>query len=173
MPVLERAREQRLDPELAGTTFEDVALWTESDHHHAGVEPLHRLQQDVDALLGDELAEVHDGRLLAREERGEPTGVAVVGEPLLDVARVRLVVPGLSEQRLECDVARLGQPQLDVDARRHLVDPCDLAAHLLENGADVLRADERRGGACERGRTPLRERSVSRASRTRARSRAP
>ena len=52
---------------------------------------MHRLEQHLHALLLDQLPEVDDGRLVAGEERGEPLGVALVGQALLGVARVRRI----------------------------------------------------------------------------------
>ena len=67
MAVLERTGEQRLDATLGSERFERRALGPESDDDEAGVEPGERLDQDVHALLLDQLAEVDDdGRLRAR-----------------------------------------------------------------------------------------------------------
>ena len=57
----------------------------------------------------EQLPEVDDGRLVAGEERGQPLGVAFVGQPLVRVAGVRRVAARLVEQRRERIVARLGR----------------------------------------------------------------
>src|SRR5918994_3721321 len=86
VPVLERAGEER--PRWR-SSLELLAVVAEADDHGAGVEALERLEEDVDALVVEELAEVDDGRLVVGEELFEAFGVALVGLPLLRVPRVR------------------------------------------------------------------------------------
>ena len=124
-------------------------------------------------FLLDQLAEVDDGRLVAGEERREPRGVAVVGQPLARVARVRRVVARLLDQRRERLVARAERELVDVDAGRHLVDAVDVPDDVLEHLADVRRADVRRLRGSERLARPSVRAPAGRASSTRARSRAP
>ena len=87
--VLERAGEER---SRAGRRLERLAVVAEADDHGAGVDLLQRLEQDVDALVVEELPEVDDRRLVAGEERGEPLGVALVRQPLVRVAGVRRIL---------------------------------------------------------------------------------
>ncbi len=68
VPVLQGAREQR--PRRRGR-LELRPVVAEADDHGAGVEALERLEEDVDALVVEELAEVDDRRLVAGEERRE------------------------------------------------------------------------------------------------------
>ena len=159
--VLERAGEQRLDATVGGERLERGALGAESDDDEPGVEPRERLDQDVDALLLDQLAEVDDDGLARREEALEPIGVALVGQALLGVAGVRPVAAGLLEQRGEGNVAWLGHPLVDVDAGRYLEHVLGVAAHLAQDRADVVGADERRPRGGERFRAPGRELGVA------------
>src|SRR5439155_15359308 len=50
---------------------------------------------------------------------------------------------------------------VDVDSRRYLVDPVDVADDLLDDVTDVLRADEDRSGSGQRLSRPLRELGVA------------
>ena len=93
-------------------------------------------------MLQEELPEVDDCRPVAREEGFETLRVPLVGETLVCVPRIRRVEPRLVEQRRKGLVARLRAPLLDVDSRRHLVNAVDVAADVLDNVADVRRADE-------------------------------
>ena len=88
----------------------------------ARVEPAQRLEQEVDALVLDQLPEVDDDRPVRREERGEPLGVALVRQPLVRVARdsadrARASSSSAGERLRR---AARGTNSLDVDARRHL-----------------------------------------------------
>src|SRR5204862_740270 len=109
------------------------------------------------ALVVEQLSEVEDGRLVALEPGGEPLGVSFVGKPLLRVARVRRVAAGFFEQRWKGLVGWLRPELLDVDTRRHLVHPLDMADDLLEHSADVRGADERRARLLERLPSPGRQ----------------
>ena len=63
--------------------LELVPVVAEADDHRPRVEAVQRLEQQVDALVVEQLAEVEDGRPLAREEALEPARVALVREPLV------------------------------------------------------------------------------------------
>ncbi len=141
-----RGRRERL--ELA-------PLRPEADDHRTGVEPVQCLEQELHALLRDQLAEVDDGRLAAGEELREACRVAVVRLAL--VAAVRRVAAALLDEGLQRRLARLRHEPVDVDARRHLVHPLDLADDVLQHLADVLRADVDRGRRRERLAPPGRE----------------
>ena len=65
MAVLERAREER---SRRGGGFELGAVVAEADDDGACVDPAKRVQQDMDALVVEQLAEVDDGRLVVLEE---------------------------------------------------------------------------------------------------------
>ena len=119
VPVLERPGEERGGG--IGERLELVAVVAEADDHRAGVDLAHRLEQEVDALVVEELAEVDDRRRVAGEEGLEPLGVPLVGQPLVCVPRVRRVVSRLREQIRERLLAGLRLPGVDVDARRDLV----------------------------------------------------
>src|SRR5581483_469190 len=95
MPVLERAREQR---PRRRERLEPRAVVAEADDERPRVEPAHRLEQQVDALVVEELPEVEDDRLVVREEPLELARVALVREPLVAVVRVRGILPALVEQ---------------------------------------------------------------------------
>ncbi len=173
MAVLERPREQRLDAMVGGERLERGALGTEADDDETGVESRQRLDQDLHALLLDQLAEVDDDGLARHEEALEPVGVALVGQALLGVARVRRITASLLEQRGEGNVARLGHPFVDVDAGRDLEHVLGVAAHLARGRCGCGRS---RRTSPERQRAPRRPRPRARgcrASSTRARSRAP
>ena len=100
-----------------------------------------RLEQQLDPFLRDQLPEVDDGRLVAREECPETLGVALVGQALVAAARVRRVGLGLGDQLGKRLGAFLQDELVDVDARRHLDDPVDVTDDVLEHVSDVLRAD--------------------------------
>src|SRR5436853_5879235 len=57
MPVLEGAGEERPG---RGNRLELSAVVAEADDHRAGVEALEGLEEQVDALVADQLAEVED-----------------------------------------------------------------------------------------------------------------
>ena len=147
VPVLERAREQRVPRR---ELLEVPAVVAEPDDQGARRAPVQRLDQEVDALVVEQLAEVEDGRQLALEEVLEAACVALVREALVSVPGVRGVVPRLREQRGERLGAALRPELVDVDSRRDLVHALDVADDLLEHGADVRRADEDRVRAAER-----------------------
>ena len=75
VPVLERAREERA---LRGQGLELGPVVAEADDHGARVQLAERLEQHVDALVEEELAEVDDRRLVGREERLESVCVRLV-----------------------------------------------------------------------------------------------
>ena len=168
--VLERPGEERAE---RSERLELLAEVAEADDDRARVEAGDRLEQHLDALVLDQLPEVDDRRPFLGEEAGEALGVALVGKPLLAVARVRRIGSRLLEQRGERLLARLGPELVHVDARRHDLDAVDVADDLLEHVADVLgaRVDDLRAG--ERLGAPPRRGRGGRASRTRAPSRAP
>src|SRR5439155_12306468 len=119
------------------------AVVAEADDHRAGVEALEGLEQQVDALVADQLAEVEDRRATLREEGLEALGVSGVGLALV----TRCVAAGFVDQARERLRAGLGPELVDVDSGGYLVDPVDVADDLVQHLADVLGADEdRRGG---------------------------
>ena len=152
--MLERAGEEDVRPSEA---LELLAVVAEADDHRARVDLAQRLEQDVDALVVEELAEVDDRRLRAGEERGEPLGVAVVGQALVLVPRVRRIAPCLLDEAGERLGARPRPPVVDVDPGRYLVDVLDVADDLVEHRADVFRADEDGSRLLERLPPPLGE----------------
>ncbi len=86
MPVLERPGEERA---RRRGRLELGAVGAEADDDEARVDPSHRLEQHLDALLLDQLPEVDDGRRVAREERREPSALPSSGRrssPLPDSA---------------------------------------------------------------------------------------
>ena len=89
VPVLERPGEEHPLVVLLGQPLELVAVVAEPDDHRAGVEAVERLEQQVDALVLDQLPEVDDRRGVGGEERREARRVALIGEPLLPVSGVR------------------------------------------------------------------------------------
>ena len=58
--------------------LELLAVVAEADDHRAGIELAQRLEQNVDALVVEQLPEVDDGRFVAGEELGEALGVPLV-----------------------------------------------------------------------------------------------
>ena len=170
VPVLERAGEERARP---AEQLELVAVVAEADDDGARAHVAQRLEQDVDALVVEQLPEVDDGRLVAGEELGQALGVPLVRQPLARVAGIRRVAPRLGEQAGERLVARTRPPLVDVDAGRHLVDAVDVADDVLEHLPDVRRADEDGLRAPRAPPVPRRRAPRCRASSTRAPSRAP
>jgi len=128
--------------------LELLTVVAEADDHGARVELAQGLEQEVDALVVEQLPEVDDGRLVVGQELGQALGVAVVRDPLVPV--VGRVAAGFVQQRGERLGSRLGTERVDVHAGWDLVDVLDVAHHLLEHLADVLRADEDGLGAGER-----------------------
>src|SRR4051794_16593342 len=138
--------------------LELLAEVAEADDDGARGEPGDRLEQHLDALVLDQLPEVEDRRPPpVREEPGEAPEIALVRKPLLAVARIRRIVTRFLEERGERLHPRLGTELVHVDARRHDLDPIEMADDLLEHLADVLGAcvDDLRPG--ERLGTPAGE----------------
>src|SRR5439155_10211461 len=102
MPVLERSREQR--SRWCGA-LQLLAVVTEADDHGSRIDLAKCIEEDVHALVEEELAEVHDRRFDGREEIREAPSVALVGEALARVPRIRLVGARFSEQPLQPFVA--------------------------------------------------------------------
>ena len=152
--VLERAGEEDVRP---GQALELVAVVAEADDHRARLDVAQRLEQDVDALVVEELAEVDDRWLGLVEELRETLGVALVGEPLVGVARVGRIAACLLDEAGERLGARPWPPIVDVDAGGNLVDVLDVADDLVEHPADVVRADEDGARLLERPSPPLGE----------------
>ncbi len=94
--------------------LELLAIVAEADDHGTGVEPLESLEQDVNALVQQELPEVDHRRPLAREERGESLGVALIRKTLVRAPGIRRIAPRLLEQRGERLRPRPRPPLLDV-----------------------------------------------------------
>jgi len=130
--------------------LELCAVVAEADDHGARVDLAERLEQHVDALVVEELAEVDDRRPVALEERSEAFGVAVVGQTLVRVARVRWVAARLVEEAGERLVTRARPPLVDVHPWRHFVDALDVADDLLQHLTDMGGADVDGGCALER-----------------------
>src|SRR4051794_9363028 len=99
--VLERPGEER--PGWRNL-LELGAVVAEADDDGARVEPFERFEQDLHALVLDELPEVENGRRIRGEELGEALGVARIGMPLVAIVRI---AARLLEQRRESRVARL------------------------------------------------------------------
>src|SRR5436190_23561221 len=78
--VLQRAREER---SRRGDLLQRGAVVAEADDHRTRIEVAESFEQQVDALVADQLAEVEDRGLVAREELGEALGVSAVGEALV------------------------------------------------------------------------------------------
>src|SRR4051812_2972291 len=147
MAMLERPGEER---SLRRLRLESRTVIAEADDESARVELLHRLEQEMHALVLDQLPEVDDGRLVAREELLEAGRVALVGKALVRVAGIRRIAPRLVEQVREGLDTRLGGELVDVDAGRDLVNVVHVADDLLDDLADVPRPDERRLRLSER-----------------------
>ena len=122
--------------------LEPLAVVAEADDDRLRVEPVHCLEQQVDALVVEELPEVENVGLVPCQEALEPGGVALVRQPLVRVARVGWVAATLVEQVAQRLVAGLRDELLDVDAGRHLADALDRPDHLLQHLPDVVGADE-------------------------------
>jgi hypothetical protein len=165
VPVLQRSSEERpwgRDPLELG------AVVAEADDDGAAPAFTESFEQDVDALVVEQLAEVENGRLVALEPGREALGVALVGKPLLRVAGVRRIAARLVEQVLERRGALLGLELLDVDAGRHLVDAVDVAHDL--SSTERMCASRRRSPLPARATlSPRRPAPRCRASSTRAR----
>ena len=136
--VLERAREEDA---AAGPALELDAEVPEPDDDRTRVDPVERLEQKLDALVLDQLPEVDDGGLIAREKGRKPLRVPLVGQSFLPVPWVGRVGAGLGKQVCERLVPALRAELVDVDAGRHLVDAFGDPRDLLDDAADVGRAD--------------------------------
>src|ERR671937_242742 len=100
-------------------------------------------------------------QLVAVEPGLEPLGVSLVREAFLGIAGVGRVAARLLEQAPERGRPGFGLELVDVDAGRHLVDAIDVADDLLEDGANVSRADEDGLGLCEAVSSPRRKLRVA------------
>ena len=136
--MLERTGEER---SRRRRSFQLLTVVAEADDDRTGIDLTERVQQDVDALVVDELAEEDDRRLVAGEELREALRIPAVGMTLVRVPRVRRIGPRLGEQFLQRLLARRGAKLVDVHARRHLVDAFDLTDDVLEHLADMGRSD--------------------------------
>src|SRR5690349_11704488 len=94
--MLERAREQRAGRRQP---LELVSVVAEADDDRAGVDAVERLEQHLHALVLDQLPEVQNGRLLAREERGEAFRIPRIRMPFVAVVRVALRLLHQSRER--------------------------------------------------------------------------
>ena len=103
MAVLERAGEER---PLRRERLESRAVVAEADDDSPSVETVERFEQEVDALVVEQLAEVENSGPVAGEEPLEPGGVALVGEPLVRVTGIWRIAATLVEQSLERLLAR-------------------------------------------------------------------
>ena len=74
--MLERTGEQR---SLGSQALQLDAVVAEPDDHGPHAERANGVEQHVDTLVVEELAEVEDRRLIGREESFEPLRVALVG----------------------------------------------------------------------------------------------
>src|SRR5919201_1683637 len=160
VPVLQRPGEQgsrRRDP------LQLVAVVAEADDDRSRLrlDFGQRVEEDVDAFVVQQLAEVENGRLVALEPGLEPLGVSLVREAFLGIAGVGRVAARLLEQAPERGRPGFGLELVDVDAGRHLVDAIDVADDLLEDGANVSRADEDGLGLCEAVSSPPRKLRVA------------
>ena len=157
--VLERAGEERArrrDP------LELVAVVAEADDQGPHVAELPQgVEEDVNALVVEQLPEVEDGRPVAREPLREPFGVALVGNPLVRVTGVRRIAAELVEQRPERDLPVLGPKLVDVDAGRNLLDAVDVTDDVLEHLPDVRGADVDGRGGLQRLPPPHRQLGVA------------
>ena len=63
----------------SGASFELDAVVAEADDHGARVDVAQRLEQELDAFVLDQLAEVDDRRLVAGEKSPEPFRIAFIG----------------------------------------------------------------------------------------------
>src|SRR5213596_275524 len=95
--------------------FQLAAVVAEADDQAARPRLAERLEQDVDALVVEQLAEVENGRLFAFEPGRKPPGVALVGKALLLVAGIRRIAASLVQQALEGLGPRLRPELVDVD----------------------------------------------------------
>src|SRR5439155_26076293 len=97
MPVLQRSREERSrrsDPLELGPVV------PEADDNGAAPGLAERLEQNVDALVVEQLAEVDTGRLVALEPGREPLRAALGGQPLFRVPGVPRIAARLVMQAL-------------------------------------------------------------------------
>ena len=86
MPVLERAREE--DAVGIRCAFELLPVVAEADDHRPRVDAAQRLEQDVNALVVEQLPEVDDRGLVSGKEGCEALGVPLVRQALVGVPRV-------------------------------------------------------------------------------------
>ena len=131
--VLERAREEHVH---SGHALQLCPVVAEAHHDRLRVQALEHLEQQVYALVLEQLAHVDDRRARLREEGPEALGVARIGQALVGAAGVGRIAPSFLEQRRERLLARLRLEGLDVDAGRHLENSLLRPDHLLERAAE-------------------------------------
>ena len=151
MAVLERAGKEDA---AAGPALELDAEVPEPDDDRTRVDPGERLEQKLDALVLDQLPEVDDGGLVPRKKGRQALRVPLVGQPFLLIPWVGRVGAGLGKQVCERLVPALRAELVDVDAGRHLVDALGDPGDLLDDAADVGRADIDRLGRFQAVPTP-------------------
>ena len=139
--VLELPREQRA---LRRELLEPLAVVAEADDDRLRVEPVHCLEQQVDALVVQELPEIEHRGLVTGEKALEPCSVALVRQPFVRVARVGWVAAALVEQVAQRLVAGLRHELVHVDPGRHFPDALDGPDDVPQHVPDV-------GGAYEHG----------------------
>ena len=158
MAVLERPGEEHpAGSELLGEPLELAAVVAEADDHRARVERAERLEQQLDALVLDQLAEVDDGRAWAgARKRASRSAFPSSGRRGPGVAGVRRIarLPRASSPASASSAALRGE-LVDVDAGRHLDDRLDVGRRPRSStAADVLGADEGRLGRLRAPRAP-------------------
>ena len=113
--MLERTGEER---SRRRRSLQLLAVVAEADDDRTGIDLTERVQQDVDALVVDELAEEDDRRLVTGEELREALRIPAVGMTLVRVPRVRRIGPRLGEQFLQRLLARRGAKLVDTSWTR-------------------------------------------------------
>ena len=91
VPVLERSREE--DIEAGGARLQLGAVVTEADDHGARIQAAQRLEQDMHALVLDELPVVDDRGPLAGKKPAQAQRIPLVRKSLVHVPGVRRIEP--------------------------------------------------------------------------------
>jgi hypothetical protein len=121
--------------------LELCAVVPEADDHGTRVGAAQRFKQDVDAFVVEELAEVHDRRLVASQKSSKPLRVPLIRQSIVCVAQVGWVVTRFRQQAYDGLVSRLGLERVHVDTGRYLVHAVDVPDDLFEHLTDVRGAD--------------------------------
>src|SRR4051794_23429222 len=152
----------------AGSLLQLLALRPEAHHDGAsgeGGESFRGFEEQRDALLGAQLADVNNGRCISGEELGKAIGVALIGPALVMAPRrVRWIAPALLDQRRQSGAASLRAEALDAHAGRydsHARGVVAAAQKVVQDSEDMFRPSHHEAGSWQALAGPAAEPSIA------------